>query len=459
MALLVPDIGELQSLRYLVNSDHQVPRNLILKLYSSDTTPSEQDVPSQTAYYEPYDASGLIGYGIGPDNGYPNCVNNRWDQDYSDQYGILLNGNEWNVRTILSPIATTNGSGDVGEYTITVTSTLNIAVGHYVQGGGVGSNATVAAIDGNTIVLTVANTSTFTTQQLEFGFGTTTATYPEQTFTFTAAGNQQYGYYLVRANNMPVSIHGVEDAVTVGINSGVAKGQTIGVIGQKFVTLFETSYTPNSVGNVGEFSIIVDDTIGIKKNQRVENAGILSGTRVVGLSTNIVYLDNANTGSVTGIVTFYENVTEDITIGMGVTHSNLSGETNALPSDTRIIGIDEKNRIVYLNNPLENNIQSATGSEVTFSSSNVATSDPHGLVVGDVIYVAAGTGNTTTTSSTYTIFETPDVNTFTTTPALDGSGDATLYSSIFFAERFTNGPYNVQNDGDQIKVTLNVSLD
>ena len=37
--------------------------------------------------------------------------------------------------------------------------------------------------------------------------------------------------------------------------------------------------------------------------------------------------------------------------------------------------------------------------------------------------------------------------------------DATLYSSIFFAEKFTNGPYSIQNSGDQIKVTLNVSLD
>jgi hypothetical protein len=28
-----------------------------------------------------------------------------------------------------------------------------------------------------------------------------------------------------------------------------------------------------------------------------------------------------------------------------------------------------------------------------------------------------------------------------------------------YAERFTNGPYAVQNNGDQIKITLNVALD
>ena len=81
MALLVPDCGELQSLRYLVNSDHRIPRNLILKLYSSSTTPAEGDVPSQTTYYEPYDASGSLGYGVSPSNGYPGVINNRWDQD------------------------------------------------------------------------------------------------------------------------------------------------------------------------------------------------------------------------------------------------------------------------------------------------------------------------------------------------------------------------------------------
>ena len=83
----------------------------------------------------------------------------------------------------------------------------------------------------------------------------------------------------------------------------------------------------------------------------------------------------------------------------------------------------------------------------------------HSLVVGDTIYIDQGTSNTTTTSKTYTVDTVIDANNFTTTPALDGTGKLTLYSAIFFAERFTNGPYEIQNQGDQIKVTLNVSLD
>ena len=92
------------------------------------------------------------------------------------------------------------------------------------------------------------------------------------------------------------------------------------------------------------------------------------------------------------------------------------------------------------------------------------TTDPSGSAVdhnlnpGDVIYIAQGSTGTMTAQH-YTIHTVPTNSTFTTTPALSGTGKATLYNSIFFAEKFTNGPYSIQNSGDQIKVTLNVSLD
>ena len=467
MALLVHDNGELQSLRYLVNNNNIVPRNLILKLYSSshntDGTPLEGDIPSQTAYYEPYDASGLVGYGSTPVTGYPAVINNRNDQSYSNQYGILLDGSRWNVRTITNAIKTTTGSGNINEYTITVTSLTNIAVGHYVSGTGIGANATVCAISGNTLVLSVANTSTFTTASgnLEFGVGTTTASYPEQTFTFSDAASNQVGYYLVRANNMPVSVAGVLNAATVSNNTGVAKTGTTGVIGQTIITLFPENSTPTVTGSVSDFTILSSTLSGITTNQRVIGNGIAPGARVVGTSgTDVVVLDKKNTGTVAGVGTFFLNVTENITLGMGVTHGFIAGQTDALPPDAKVIGIDEINGIVYLNTSLLNNIQAATGDTLYFNSSKVTMAD-HGLVPGDVIYVAPGVANTTTVSSTYTIFETPDTSTFTTTPALavGAGGTATLYSSIMFAEKFTNGPYNIQNNGDQIKVTLNISLD
>ena len=461
MALLVSDAGELQSLRYLVNSNRNIPRNLILKLYTSNTVPVETDVPSQSKYFEPYDSTGLVGYGTAPSTGYPPVINARHDEDYSRQYGILLNGSEWNVRTITSAIATTNGSGNINEYTITVASVSNIAVGHYVTGGNVGTNAVVAAIDGNTLVLTVKNAATFSNQALTFGVGTTTASYPEQTFTFTSAANNIYGYYLVRANNLPISLNGVEHAVNVGTGLTISKAQTSGTIGQTFVTLFPFSSEPTVAGVGSEFTLTVSSNVGINTRQRVIGAGIAEGARVVGImNTTTIVLDKKNNGTVSGVATFYQEITEDICVGMGVTHGNLAGEVAAILDGTTITGIDERIGRVYLSSELQNNIQNATGNVVYFNYAEVSVgATTHGLVVGDVIYVAAGAANTTTTSGTYTIHTTENESKFTTTPALTGIGSATLYSSIFFAERFTNGPYNIQNNGDQIKVTLNVSLD
>ena len=178
------------------------------------------------------------------------------------------------------------------------------------------------------------------------------------------------------------------------------------------------------------------------------------------MNTTTVVLDKKNSGTVSGVTTFFKEITEDICVGMGVTHGNLAGENTGIATGTTIIGIDEKLGRVHLSSELENNIQNATGNVVYFNFAEVSVgATNHGLVVGDIIYVAAGAANTTTTSGTYTIHTTEDESTFTTTPALSGIGSASLYSSIFFAERFTIGPYNIQNNGDQIKVTLNVSLD
>ena len=158
---------------------------------------------------------------------------------------------------------------------------------------------------------------------------------------------------------------------------------------------------------------------------------------------------------------------------MAVSQTGTAGVTggapNGIDAGTIITGIDHQVYVdgsltdgtvtVYLNNALIDNIQpSNSNDEVEFDFSKV-TATGHGLVKGDAVYIDQGTGNSTTTASTYTVFDVIDANTFTTTKALNGTGSLTLYSAIFFAERFTNGPYAIQNAGDQIKVTLNVSLD
>lgn len=474
MALLVTDNGEIDSLRNLLNYNQEIPRNLILKLFTTNTYPNESDTPSQTAYYEPYTNNNTLGYGSAPVTGYHQVENNRTDQDYANQYGILLNGNRWTIETLSAAAVTVQGSGTTGEYLITVAANTGIKKGDYVTGGSVGTGAYVVDIDGLTLNLSVKNTGTFSNQNLDFGSGRTTASYPEQTFTFSGAAGDVYGYMLVRANNMPTTIHGVADAATVSAGTTISKTGIRGTIGNDYFVLAAITNTTTITGTSGEFAITVGSTAGLATYQRVTGTGIAAGARIAGIAGTTVYLDKANVGAVSGNGTFQAEVGEDLTVGMRVSQTGtagvIGGAPNGIDANTIITGIDHETYddngvlldgqvTVYLNNALIDNIQpSNNNDEVEFDFSKV-TAVGHGLVKGDTIYIDQGTGNTTTTPGTYTVFDVLDADTFTTTKALDGAGDATLYSAIFFAERFTNGPYAIQNAGDQIKVTLNVSLD
>lgn len=465
MALLVTNNGEIESLRNLLNANQSIPRNLILKLFTTNTYPAESDTPSQTRYYEPYIDGNVIGYGQAVSTGYPAVINNRTDQDYQQQYGILLNGNRWGIATESAPVTTVNGGGTAGEYLITVASNAGIKKGDYVTGGDVGTGAYVVDIDGVTLNLSVKNTGTFAAQALSFGEGRTTASYPEQTFTFSAAAGDIYGYYLARANNMPTTIHGVADAASAASATTITKSGIRGQLGNAYIELPAITNTTAATGTSGTFELSVTATTGVAIGQRVTGTSVATGTRVVGIAGTTVYIDTALAGAVNGNVNFLSEVAADLAKGMVVSTNAGNTGPDGLDADTKIIGIDRETSeadgtvIVYLNNALIDNIQPTNNNDdIDFDFSEV-TATGHGLVIGDVIYIDQGTGNAATTAGTYTIHSVEDANTFTTEPALDGAGDLTLYSSIFFAERFTNGPYSIQNDGDQIKVTLNVSLD
>jgi hypothetical protein len=470
MALLVTDQGEIDSLRTLLNATHQIPRNLVLKLYTSNTTPAESDTPAAGAYFEPYNATNTSGYGAAPTTGYPLCVDNRTeeDQNFGAQYGILLNGNRWTIATTVNPIATTTGTGTSGTYALTVADATDIKKGDYAEGAGIPTNTYVVDIQGLDLELSQQLTAGLSNTAVSFGRGRTTASYPEQVFTFTSAAGSVYGYYLARANNMPVAVHGVVDGGTVAAGTQITKTGCKGVIGNNYINLLDVNVTPNITAGVsGTYEIAVDVATNIAKGQRVSGTGIAAETRVVGVQGTTVYLDKALTGAASGQATFQVNVAENLTVGMAVSQT---ASPNGIAASTTIVGIDyetlggEIGPRVYLSNQLVDNIQVSNGNDSVLFDFSVVTSDPggsatpHGLNPGDVIYIAQGSSSTITAAH-YSVFETPSATTFTTSPALQGTGDATLYSSIFFAERFTNGPYAIQNNGDQIKVTLNVSLD
>ena len=267
---------------------------------------------------------------------------------------------------------------------------------------------------------------------------------------------------LVRANNLPTTIHGVADAGTAAAGTQIEKTSVKGNIGDTYLTLAAVKATTACTGTAGTFEVTATATTGIAVKQRVTGTGVAAGTRVAGIAGTTVYLDTALSGAVANDLVFQANVAENLTLGMTVSQT---ATPNGIDAGTKITGIDYETAdtdgtvVVHINNAIIETISdNANNGEVQFDFSK-CTATAHALNVGDTIYIAQGTGNNTTTASTYTVFETPDANTFTTTPALNGTGSVTLYSAIFFAERFTNGPYAIQNAGDQIKVTLNVSLD
>ena len=482
MALLVTDQGEIDSLRTLLNATHEIPRNLVLKLYTGPSTPpTEQDVPSATKYFEPYNATNTSGYGTTATTGYPTIKNNRTEenQDFSQGYGILLNGNRWSIATTNTGQAISKTfSGTTGTYQIVVNNNTDLKKGDYVTGNGIPANTYVVDIDGNNIEISQKLTATNAAgTNCTFAVGRTTASYPEQVFTFSQAAGNVYGYYLARANNMPVTLHGVVDGGTLAAATKVAKTECKGVIGTKYINLKDVDVAGGAItaGAQDGFSItITSNAASVKKGQLVTATNVPAETRVVGVNGNVVTLDKPVTGgNATGNATFKTNVAEDVTIGMKVSKfvDASNAGPDAFPAGTVVEGIDyatksgEQGPTIWLNNALTDNVGTASDNDQVDFNFSVMTTDPSGSAVdhnlnpGDVIYIAQGTSNGPDTAAHYTIFSTPTNSTFTTTPSLQGTGDATLYSSIFFAEQFTNGPYAIQNNGDQIKVTLNVSLD
>ena len=485
MALLVTDQGEIDSLRTLLNSTHEIPRNLVLKLYTAPSTaPTEQDVPSATQYFEPFNGSNTNTYGSAPTTGYPLCINNRTeeDQDFAQQYGVLLNGNRWTIATTTSPVATPTITGTLGEYKVVVSVNTDIKKGDYITtAAGVPANTYVTDIDGVNIQLSQKLTANITAGTASsFGRGRTTASYPEQIFTFTSAAGNVYGYYLARANNMPVTLQGVVDGGSVAAATKVAKVECKGVIGNDYIELKDATVAGGAVsaGAADGYQItITTNAASVKKGQIVTTDAtpdrIPAETRVVGVNGNVVTLDKPVTGgNASGNATFKVNIAEELTVGMAaskfVDASNAGPD--AFPANTTVTGIDiatktgEQGPRVYLSNQLTDNVGTASDNDQVDFNFSQMTTDPsgtnvvHALNPGDVVYIAQGT-TSTISAAHYTVHTVPTTSTFTTTPALSGTGDATIYSSIFFAEQFTNGPYAIQNNGDQIKVTLNVSLD
>lgn len=402
MPLLVPNIGEQESLRYLVNHSHNTPRNLILKLLANTVVtawggPNDLDTPRSlrdATFEEPYTyATGVTA--ASSTIGYPLC-----DAPYANQYGKLLDGSNW----------------------------------------------TCTAAEGT---------------------NTTEATYPEQTFTFTGGPKYIHGYYVARANSIQqlylnnaagTAVTTVQNAALTGTASaatatGGPNGFPTNTLGSPYVQVQPVqSYTYSSGGGFNISTIITSTaptgvTVGMYAIGT--NIGPYARVTAVNTSTSTISFSVPSTGTPAGTISFYEGrwaQGQDITATAGI------------QAGTTIVGYDPTVGMITLS---QNANATVTGTVTATFKSISATA--HGGIPGDVVYLSRGTSNTTLVAGSYVINH-ADANSFETIPALAQSptavgGNVTIYDSIMFLERFTNGPYLIQNNGDQIKITLKVSLD
>jgi hypothetical protein len=456
MSLVVPNSGELEALRTLINQQSftqtftdAAPRNLVLKLFSSNTIPEAGDVPSQTAYFEPYNSSGLLGYGSVPGNGYPQVVNIRENQDYSQNYGILLNGSRWQVSTASDPIGSGTGSGVAGGYTISLTnysgqlpqvgSIVGTTIGNtYTAPSGVGGNVLsptlVSAVSTftNVVGTTVSNgngTITINIQlvgtvsgSVPITGGITTASYPQQTFTFTGAAGNVYGYHLTRANNLPTSIKGVVGQAVASNGTTVSKSSCVGANGNSYFTVPLTSRTTTTyTGTAGTSVITVDATsynavttssfYGVTQTSTSGSGSTASFNVSLNFNSYVVTLVSGGTGYVVGervtiagtslggattandlvitVVTLSGSAIATFTVS-GVAVESLYGHTisgTGIPNNTKIIGKGSSNQL-YLNRTL-----TATAA----GNATIVIDNTYDLTLGMIV---SNTGTSSFTSGT-----------------------------------------------------------
>ena len=176
----------------------------------------------------------------------------------------------------------------------------------------------------------------------------------------------------------------------------------------------------------------------------------MTGVQTCALPISTISVSVPCTGTVSGTVNFYE--------GRWAQGQDISG--TGIPASTTIVGYDPTNGIITLSQNAN-----ATVSGTITATFRAISATAHGGLPGDVVYLARQTGNTTFPVGTYFVNHCPDANSFEVVPSIPttasvtgGANGVVIYDSIMFLEKFTNGPYYIQNNGDQIKITLNVTL-
>jgi spore germination protein YaaH len=222
-----------------------------------------------------------------------------WDNTNKERtflYQVKFTGQNQPAR-----VTTLAVGGLVGGTSVIVGSAANIFTGAKVTGSGIGVNATVTAVSGNVITLSVKNAGTVTG----------TLTFTETTGLTGVAGVLKTTTIVVPSTagisvGSTVTGTGIGAAATVKSISGttltLSVANTADLLPASTIT-FTTVAKPAAVGGVaGSTGIVLSSVTGVVLNSAVSGAGVAAGAKVTAIAGHSLTVSVTNTAGVTGTI-------------------------------------------------------------------------------------------------------------------------------------------------------------
>lgn len=316
------------------------------------------------------------------------------------------------------------------------------------------STMTVTTLTSHGLVAGDVITIQETTNQLAEGtFFVLTAT--SNSLTYLARGQVNGGVYSIGLTTMTGG--GIYDFSGIPMQSITTSPVTLAT---PSIVPFTTVVTTGT-GIIGQTTISVSSASGIVKGLKVSGAGINAASYVTNISGTTITLSNANTGNVSGSISFAGNTTGGRHIrvdSVDEVYVNTNPAASGIPADALIVEINGTD--LFLNSTLTG----AVSGTVTVSGSDVTitTVNPHGLLPATAITLLNTTATTNPPNGNWTIhtLETPNTAVFSSPFYTVGSvgipGNARLYSrpEAYVQHRAVDGGVSITTGTNLIGVQI-----
>ena len=229
-----------------------------------------------------------------------------WSQD--------LYQSSWSKTNItITPTAslTLTSGGTAGTASFVVASTTGVAVNQRITGTGIPTGTYVIALTSTTIFLssrfTVTGSGSYSFYD-PFGFNTATSSSNSQalgqTVSVTENTNYVFSFYAKK---------GTATAATYGIYNNTASTDIVSAT--SYYNSININFTTTATGTSGQRTITVASAAGLYVGLSVTAAtGVTLGTRIIGISGTTITMSAANSGTVSGSITFSDTNWQRISV-------------------------------------------------------------------------------------------------------------------------------------------------